>query len=75
MKRKTSFTFYLFLFFFLFLFKKNIFASSWIKYQNNPIIPNSETQFYSANYRNPSVLYENGKYKMWADKLLSTNNQ
>ncbi len=67
MVKKISF----FLVYFLFFISKSTFASTWYKYEKNPILPFSSS--ISQHYSNASVLYDEGKYKMWTSKYF--NNQ
>ncbi len=67
MVRKIS----IFLICFLFFINKFTFASTWYKYEKNPILPFFSST--SQHYSNASVLYDEGKYKMWVSKYL--NNQ
>ncbi|MBI3366790.1 alpha/beta fold hydrolase [Candidatus Roizmanbacteria bacterium] len=60
---KYFFVFFFFLFCFLF-FLSSVNAQ-WVKYPQNPVITVVVNTWYSQHVASPTVLYENGVYRMW----------
>jgi len=48
-----------------FLFAPKISLAAWTKYPGNPIISVMPSTWYAQHAVSPSVIYENGYYKMW----------
>ena len=49
----------------LFLSHKSNVIAQWLKYENNPVLTASPDQSDGQKVWSPSVIYENGIYKIW----------